>query len=158
MAEKKKKEKRVDVPNQGHKHIFGTTEKSDFILNMTGDGAQKLCTNYSIFTILLLTLLAIPAYFTTNVGEYELYGQVHYLSENFIFYVGAFLMLMGFIGFLIFTITVKKGQISLKKSGYLLLPAVISLLAAVSCFSSEDIHSGLLGHLGRHEGLLTVMA
>ena len=39
----KAKEKKEVTTNQGKKHLFGSSEKSDFILNMSAESAQKLC-------------------------------------------------------------------------------------------------------------------
>ena len=44
----KAKEKKEVTTNQGKKHLFGSSEKSDFILNMSAESAQKLCGVYII--------------------------------------------------------------------------------------------------------------
>ena len=50
----KAKEKKEVTTNQGKKHLFGSSEKSDFILNMSAESAQKLCGVYSIIAVLVL--------------------------------------------------------------------------------------------------------
>ena len=56
----KAKEKKEVTTNQGKKHLFGSSEKSDFILNMSAESAQKLCGVYSIIAVLVLCVITIP--------------------------------------------------------------------------------------------------
>ncbi len=153
---KVKKEKRQDVPNQGHRHLFGSTEKSDFILNMDGDGAQKMCSRYAVLSMIIITIMAVPAYFTQRVGEYMVGDTYHYFGENFVFYSAAMVMLSGGVGYLVFNIARQKGNVDIKHNRLLILPVVIILLALVSCFCAESIHDAVLGYIGRHDGLLTL--
>ena len=46
--------------NGERKHLFGTTEKSDFILNMSQEQTFKLCGLYSIIAIAVLAAMNIP--------------------------------------------------------------------------------------------------
>ena len=150
--------KKEDTPNKGHKHLFGSSEKSDFILNMTADGAQKMCGVYIILAVIITALAAIPAYFTQTVEEYTLEdGSVHYLSENFIFYAGAAVMLLGFVGYLIFMIACSKKQVVLKDNKALFAPLAVMLLSAASCITSLNLYTAVLGYLGRHEGIITIL-
>ena len=139
--------KKEDTPNKGHKHLFGSSEKSDFILNMTADGAQKMCGVYIILAVIITALAAIPAYFTQTVEEYTLEdGSVHYLSENFIFYAGAAVMLLGFVGYLIFMIACSKKQVVLKDNKALFAPLAVMLLSAASCITSLNLYTAVLGN------------
>lgn len=150
--------KKGEDVNKGHKHLFGTSEKSDFILNMTADGAQKMCGVYSIAALLIIAVAAIPAYFTQTVSEYVMDdGQKHYLSENFIFYAGAAVMLAGFVGLLVFMIACSKKQVSIKDNKALICVLLIMLVSAAGCITAVNLYSSLLGYLGRHEGLITVI-
>ena len=56
----KAKEKKEVTTNQGKKHLFGSSEKSDFILNMSAESAQKLCGVYSIIAVLVLCVITLP--------------------------------------------------------------------------------------------------
>ena len=121
MAEQKQKEV---------KHLFGTSEKSDFILNMTHEGAQKLCGVYSIIALLLVAAVAVPYYFTQNIVDYvDESGLTHYFNEKFIFITAMTVLITGFIGFCIFLVANMKKLIDLKnnKSLFILLAFVISV-------------------------------
>ena len=80
----KAKEKKEVTTNQGKKHLFGSSEKSDFILNMSAESAQKLCGVYSIIAVLVLCVITIPYYFTQNIkyGMDESVNRTLYLNEN----------------------------------------------------------------------------
>lgn len=151
--------KKAESPAKERKHLFGSSEKSDFIVNMTVEGAQKMCGVYGIISILIIAVAAIPAYFTQTIVDYtdEQSNAVHYLSENFIFYSAAAVMLMGIIGFLVYMIAYSKKLVNLKDNKALLVPLVIMILSAVACFCAYDIQSSMLGYIGRHDGLLTIL-
>ena len=87
----KAKEKKEVTTNQGKKHLFGSSEKSDFILNMSAESAQKLCGVYSIIAVLVLCVITIPYYFTQNIkyGMDESVNCTLYLNEKFIFFISA---------------------------------------------------------------------
>ena len=73
------------------KHLFGSTEKSDFILNMTEQGTKKLCGIYCMIAMLVVALAAIPYYLTKNIVDYVStetgFEVTHYLSEKLVFLV-----------------------------------------------------------------------
>ena len=85
----KAKEKKEVTTNLGKKHLFGSSEKSDFILNMSAESAQKLCGVYSIIAVLVLCVITIPYYFTQNIkyGMDESVNRTLYLNEKFIFFI-----------------------------------------------------------------------
>lgn len=151
--------KKAESSAKEHKHLFGTSEKSDFIVNMTADGAQKMCGVYGMISVLIIALAAVPAYFTQAVVDYtdEQAGTVHYLSENFIFYSAAAVMLFGIIGFLIYMIACSKKIVSLKDNKALIALLGVMILSAAACFAAYDIHVAALGYIGRHDGLLTIL-
>ena len=149
-----KKEKRVDVPNQGHKHLFGTTEKSDFILNMDFDGAQKMCSRFCMLAIAVVTLILIPAYYTQTVEIYTDDDSVRYMSDNFIFYAAAMVMLAGGVGYLVFNVARQKGLVDIKNNKLLMLPPAVMLMTLISSLAAASKHDSLLGYIGRHDGFL----
>lgn len=151
--------KKAENSAKDRKHLFGSSEKSDFIVNMTAEGAQKMCGVYGIISVLIIAVAAVPAYFTQTVADYtdEQTGAIHYISENFIFYSAAAVMLLGVIGFLIYMIACSKKLVSLKDNKSLLAPLAVMILSAAACFAAYDIHTAALGYLGRHDGLLTIL-
>ncbi|MBQ8108121.1 MAG: O-antigen ligase family protein [Ruminococcus sp.] len=151
-----KKPKKDDKPNKGHKHLFGTSEKSDFILNMDSAGAQKMCAGFIAIAVAVITVMAVPAYFTQRVGEYQVGDVSHYLSENFIFYSAAMLMLAGGVGYLVFYISAQKGNVSLRSNKLLAVPVLMLIAGLVSCFTAKSLHDSMLGYVGWHDGLLTL--
>ena len=116
----KAKEKKEVTTNQGKKHLFGSSEKSDFILNMSAESAQKLCGVYSIIAVLVLCVITIPYYFTQNIkyGMDESVNRTLYLNEKFIFFISAAVLAVGFVGFIIFLIANMKKQVELKDKPY----------------------------------------
>ena len=141
------------------KHLFGTSEKSDFILNMDKEGAQKMCGVYSIISILLLALMTIPGYFLQNVVDYvdSDNNTVQYLSESFIFYTSIIIILMGIVGYIIFAVAHNKKLVSFKDNKALLLVVGIVALSAVSTALADEPYTALMGYLNRNEGLLTIL-
>lgn len=95
------------------KHLFGTTEKSDFILNMTKEGAQKLLGVYSIVAVILLAVCALPYYLTKDVVKYteELSTGMevqHLYTENTVAIMSTTLVAVGFLSVLMFIIAKMK--------------------------------------------------
>ena len=90
------------------KHLFGSTEKSDFILNMTEQGTKKLCGIYCMIAMLIVALAAIPYYLTKDIVDYVStetgFEVTHYLSEKLVFLVSTLFIAAGLIGFLIFLV------------------------------------------------------
>lgn len=153
-----KKEKRVDVPNQGHKHLFGTTERSDFILNMDFDGAQRMCSRFCMLAIAIVTLVLIPAYYTQRVEVYVEEGMPpRFLSDNFIFYAASMVMLTGGVGYLAFNVARQKGLVDMKNNKLLMLPIVVMLLTLISSLAATSLHDSILGYIGRHDGFLMTL-
>lgn len=155
----KAKEKKEVTTNQGKKHLFGSSEKSDFILNMTAESAQKLCGVYSIIAMLVLCVITIPYYFTQNIkyGMDESTQRDLYLNEKFIFFISAAVLAVGFIGFIIFLIANMKKQVELKDNKSLCVALAVILLSVVSCVMAADVFTAFYGYLDRSEGMLTIL-
>jgi putative inorganic carbon (HCO3(-)) transporter len=138
-----------------HKTIFGTTEKSNFILNMKESSVEKLVTIglcAGVFLPLLSGLL------------------VDFLNSNFfILAIGTYVA--GFCAILFFLINVLRGDISLKKNTGFWITIAFLLFAAVSYYAvliNPYIGLGrggnalgtltpLIGEFGRYEGFLTLI-
>ena len=152
------KENKADVPNKGHKHLFGSTEKSDFILNMDFNGAQKMCSRFCMIAIAVITLMLIPAYYTQTVETYTENEDIpRYLSDNFIFYAASMVMLAGGIGYLVFHIAKQKGLVDIKGNKLLTVPLIClltTLISSLAVGSSFRMRDAILGYIGRHDGFL----
>ena len=106
------------------KHLFGSTEKSDFILNMTEQGTKKLCGIYCMIAMLIVALAAIPYYLTKDIVDYVStetgFEVTHYLSEKLVFLVSTLFIAAGLIGFLIFLVGHIKQEVIIKNNKALL--------------------------------------
>ena len=149
MAERKIEER---------KHLFGTTEKSDFILNMTPQGTHKLCGLYSIIAIAVLLAVNIPYYIASHEFNYAEDGIRHYSDDLFADYIGILVIGVGLIGFWFFLVGRMKKEVVLKDNRALLIPVFIIAVSAWSMFASGAISTAFLGYLDRNEGLLTILA
>lgn len=143
------------------KHLFGTTEKSDFILNMTDQGAKKLCGVYCIIAMLVVALAALPYYLTKDVVDYvstETGFEVnHYLSEKLVFLVSTLFIAAGLIGFLVFLVGHMKEQVIVKRNKALLWFAGLIILSVISTLCADSIMYAFYGYLDRAEGLLSIL-
>ena len=147
-------DKKEDKLNKGHKHLFGTTEKSDFILNMDMNGAQRMCSRFCMLAVAIVTLVLIPAYYTQRVVMYVEEEIPHYLSDNFIFYAASMVMLAGGVGYLVFHVARQKGLVDIKNNRLLALPLAVMVTTLISSLTAVSIHDSILGYIGRHEGFL----
>ncbi|MBR6046322.1 MAG: O-antigen ligase family protein [Ruminococcus sp.] len=143
------------------KHLFGTSDKSDFIVNMTDAGAKKLCAMYCIIAMAIIELIAIPYYFTKNVVDYyDTFGELqmpHYLSDKVIYWAAVVMFGLGILGFSIFIIGRMKKQISLKDNKALLWMAGIIVMSLISALASSEINNAMTGYQDRAEGFLTLI-
>ena len=141
------------------KHLFGTSEKSDFILNMTEESAHKMSGIYAIICVVFLCAMAIPYYFTQNTeyGMDETVNRTLYLNEKFIFFISTAVLITGFIGFIIFMISCMKRQVLIARNKVLFLPVLILAVTLVSCLASSEIFIAFYGYLDRSEGMLTMI-
>ena len=141
------------------KHLFGTSGKSDFIVNMTEESAQKMSGVYAIICIVFLCVMAIPYYFTKNIkyGVDETVNRTLYLNEKFIFFISTAVIITGFIGFLIFLISCMKKQVLIEKNKALAVPVLVIAVTVVSALLSSERFVAIYGYLDRSEGLLTII-
>jgi len=143
------------------KHLFGSSEKSDFILNMTDAGAKKLCALYCIIAMLVIELAAIPYYLTKNVIDYYDEGMglrlPHYVSEKVIYWAAVLMFGIGLLGSCIFMIGKMKKQISLSDNKSLLVLLGVVVMSFISALAAGDVNSAMTGYLDRAEGMLTLM-
>ena len=138
------------------KTLFGTTEKSNFILNMKPAALQKLT------GIMLMICIIVP-----QIGNFFIAG----LDGNSAL-LGTFLYLSGFGSILVFIIAMLKKEQTFKENpSYWLIifmavwafasyySVVISANATFDhAFAAELVSTAMLGEYGRYEGLLSIFA
>lgn len=134
------------------KTIFGTTEKSNFILNMKYDTVRKWV------TVLLCGAILIPA-----IG-----GAFMTFAEKAGWAFGVFLYAAGFSCILFYIVLLMRKDIRFKQQK-VFPAAVMAIILAVLAFASyysvvlsgadkELIDIAMLGEIGRYEGLLSIFA
>lgn len=131
------------------KTIFGTTEKSNFILNMGQTTVRKWITG------LLCACIILPL-----IGSALIVG----LNGSNAF-LGAFLYATGFSCILFYLVLLLRKDIKFKDCPAAFLIAALALLAFASYYrvvlsgaSQDAINTAMLGEMGRYEGLLALFA
>lgn len=135
------------------KTIFGTTEKSNFILNMKTDTLQNW------IAALLAACVIVP----------QIVGFLVYGVNASPAFMSAGLYFTGFACILFFLIAMIKGRLSFKEDKILWLIVFMAVWAFISYYgaflrsssaadSQEIINTALSGEIGRYEGLLSLLA
>lgn len=141
------------------KHLFGSTEKSDFILNMTQEQTFKLCGLYSIIAIAVLLAINIPYTFIKHTFDYVDEDKItHYADSLLADYASILVIAAGLVGFWFFLVGRMKKEIILKNNRSLSVIVLVLAVSAWAMFASDDISTGFFGYLDRSEGLLTILA
>ncbi|MBQ5315370.1 MAG: hypothetical protein J6J52_05065 [Oscillospiraceae bacterium] len=126
-----------------HNTIFGTTEKSNFILNM------KMSTTYKIERILLVISVALMI----------LGGAVWLFSGQSSNYIGmAFLACGAFATGLWYAISVWKTRTPILKNKSFFLIMGLALIATLSTLDSWSKVQSLYGNSGRFEGIIALIS
>lgn len=142
----------MDTPNQTKKQpktIFGTTSRSNFILNMLQETLQNW------IAALLAACIIVPQ--ITGFLVYGVNASPAFMSAGLYF--------TGFSCILFFLIAMIKGSLSFKKDKILRLIVFMAVWAFASYYSvvlrrdaaSEIVNTALSGEIGRYEGLLTLL-
>lgn len=131
------------------KTIFGTTEKSNFILNMKRETVKKWV------HALLCACIIVPL-----AGSMFIMG-----AEGASPFLGAFLYAAGFSCILFYLVLLLRKDIRFGDNPAAYLIAALAALAFASYYraaldglSQEHINTAMLGELGRYEGLLALFA
>lgn len=131
------------------KTIFGTTEKSNFILNMKYETVRKWTGGLLYAAVLIVFAGSAAMTFSAN--------------ENWAF--GAFLYAAGFSCLLFYIALLMRKDISLKETPSAFFIIALAALAFISYYrvvisggSQENINTAMLGEMGRYEGLLSILA
>ena len=140
-----------------HKHLFGSGGKSDFIINMTPEGAQKLSGVYSMIALILVAVSSIPYYLAKQFEEGDdmllLYTKN---NSTLAFIIMTSLVMAGFIGMLIFMISCVKKEVVLNKNKGLALFGLVLVSALVSSLLARDKGSAIFGYFDRADGLISL--
>ncbi|MCR5123085.1 MAG: hypothetical protein K6B74_11765 [Ruminococcus sp.] len=141
-----------------HKHLFGSGGKSDFIVNMTPDGARKLCGVYSMIAMILMALASVPYYLAKQFEESNKVLMLR--TENngtLAFLIMTVLILAGFMGLLTFMIACVKKEVIVQKNKGLALFVLVIISSVVSMALSHDPMTSLYGYLDRGEGVISLI-
>ncbi len=140
------------------KHLFNTSEKSDFILNMSAKDTQKLFGGYAIITMIGFVICSMLYYFTKNIaGSVNDFGKTIPLSDKMIFAISSGLTFFGLFGFLMLLIAKQKNQLRMKnQKEFILLGGFVVVVIITSILGLSPYYS-FFGMINRSEGLLAFL-
>jgi O-antigen ligase len=136
-----------------HKTIFGTTERSNFILNMKPESVERL-TRIGLIAAILLPILS---------------GAIVSIINNHFVILAIGTYISGFTAILFFLISALRGDIELKRNVSFWFVVALAVLAFASYYaafmnpyeglrnSMHELTTPLLGEYGRYEGLLVLL-
>lgn len=131
------------------KTLFGTTEKSNFILNMKYETVRKWISGLLCASVIIVL---ISAFFIT-------------FSAGTSWAFGAFLYAAGFSCLLFYIALLMRKDISVKGNLSFFLVIALAVLTFASYYrvvlsggDSNDVNTAMLGEIGRYEGLLSIFA
>ncbi|MBR3535439.1 MAG: O-antigen ligase family protein [Oscillospiraceae bacterium] len=138
-----------------HKTIFGTTEKSNFILNMTNDQFNKLAS--VLFTIGFSLIFVLSA-----VTELMSKGKITVATYDWKIVPSVSLGITGILAISIFIIALIKQTLSRKQivaSVITLVLAVCLYISYVNAVTTVQDYTAFLGfRYGRYEGLMVYLS
>ena len=140
-------------------------EKTDFIVNMTKKGFQRLTLWYLALSALGVFFSCIPYYFKRSnkdmLGNFETLGKnIKLTTEAFevLKYGTLVLMVFGFFGFLILLISGTKEYFRAKENKSMILLALFVGMSAISIIFAHDNYIAVFGNNGRYEGIIAWVA
>ena len=129
--------------------IFGTTEKSNFILNMKYETVRKWVGGLLCAAVFIVLIGSAVMNFTQR--------------GNWAF--GTFLYAAGFSCLLFYIALLMRKDIAFKENPSVFLVIALAVLAFASYYgvvlsgaSSDSINTAMLGEIGRYEGLLSILS
>lgn len=125
------------------KTIFNTSEKSNFILNLTSEKYSEMASLSLILTCLLVSLATIPCEFNIEKISYP-------IISGALAVCGVICMILSIIAFI-------KGYVKKKKLIPVLSFGGMILWGIISLFDSYDMAVAFYGFDGRGEGLLAII-
>ena len=138
-------------------HLLGSTDKTDFIVNMTRNGAQKLSGVYSIIAVIMVCLMTVPYYLAKQFGTPNKVLMLQ--TEQSIgtsMLIMPILILTGLAGYFVFMIFCMKKEFAFAPNKNVLIFAAILLSGLLSAMLSQDTLTCIFGYLERAEGMLTI--
>lgn len=131
------------------KTIFGTTEKSNFVLNMKYETVRKWISGLLCAAVIVVLISSAVMTFSE--------------VTNWAF--GAFLYFAGFSCMLFYIALLMRKDIAFKENPSVFLIIALAALTFASYYrvvlgggSSDDVNTAMLGESGRYEGLLSIFA
>ncbi len=148
------------------KHLFNSTEKSDFIVNMTEGQYQKMGLIYLGMVAVVMFIMSIPYYlakgsltiFNNGLVKYVDTSVANATCSSYISYLQIALFAMGFFGFLILLVSATKQYFKAKENKTFLLILVLMLLITVAMFKAYSLEYSFFGKDYRYHGLLTYLS
>lgn len=131
------------------KTIFGTTEKSNFILNMKYETVRKWVGGLLCASVIIVLISSFFITFSTRTS----------------WAFGAFLYASGFSCLLFYIALLMRKDVAFKENPSVFLVIALAALAFASYYgvvlsgaSQDDVNTAMLGEQGRYEGLLSIFA
>lgn len=153
------------------KHLFHTTEKSDFIVNMTEKQFQKLGFIYLAAAAVILFVMNIPYYVAKgktlfvfiplNELQHMKYvdnSRVSSSCSGYISYLQIALYAVSFIGVLILIISASKKYFKPKENKLFILVVIYLLFVVISTFMAYSLRYAFFGKDYRYNGMLTMFS
>lgn len=152
--------------SEERKHLFGSTEKSDFIVNMTEKQYQKMGLLYMGLVAVVMFLLTIPYYlskgaiviFNNGLLKYADQSSANASSSSYISYLQIALFAMGFFGFLVLLVSATKKYFKARENSAFLLVLLFAVFLVTATVLAYDIKVAFLGRDFRYHGLLTYLS
>jgi len=149
--------------NEERKHLFGSTEKSDFIVNMTEGQYQKMGLIYLSLVAAVMFVMSIPYYlakggltiFNNGLLKYVDTSVANATCSSYISYLQIALFALGFVGFLILIISATKEYFKGSENKAFLLVVLFMLFVATSTVMAYELKAAFLGRDYRYHGMLT---
>lgn len=140
--------------SSAHKTIFNTTEKSNFILNMTNDQFNKFASiSTSIGLIIIFVMSCISELMSHSANS---------MANDWRIYPSFGLAVAGLLGISIFIIALIKQTLSKKQiimSVAALIMLIFMYISYINAFNDIEDYSGFLGYrFGRYEGMMTYLS
>jgi len=139
---------------KAHKTIFNTTEKSNFILNMTNDQFNKFSSAALSTGIVLIFVFSL-------ISELMSYSE-SYMTNDWRIFPSFGLAIAGIAGISIFIIALIKQTLSKQQviaSVAALIMLVCMYISYINAFTDIKDYSGFLGYrFGRYEGIMTYLS
>ncbi len=157
--------------NSTRKHLFNSTEKSDFIVNMTEKQYQKMGLIYLAASAVIIFIMNLPYYISKGpisfvFGKLNELQTIKYLETSraneecrgLIAYLQIAVYAVSFIGFLILIVSATKKYFKAGENRLFILPILYLLFVVISTFMAYDLNTAFFGRDYRFNGMLTIFS